>query len=261
MQNLLKILLIGSILLNLVAIWGFYHYVRYGGSPLGELKRRLTGTTHQEAPKVAYVDDNARIRHELASGNRPDNRVVFFGASITARWDLGEDFPEVHSINRGVGNQLAPAMLARFKRDVIELEPDAVVIKFCSINVRPNLPNSVLEDVMSMMVDLARLHHITPIVCTIIPAGKPEATIGDFSVAGTLQEFNRWVRQFAKDNDIALIDYATAIQDENGFLPRDCSVDPVHVNDRGYEILTAAARPVLDSVMAVGAAERSNETN
>jgi lysophospholipase L1-like esterase len=183
---------------------------------------------------------------------------VFFGASITGRWDLERDFPEITPINRGVGNQLAPAMLARFKRDVIELEPDAVVIKFCSINVRPNLPNTVLEDVMTMMVDLARLHRITPIVCTIIPAGKPEAKIGDFSVADTLQAFNRWVRQYAKDNDIALIDYATAIQDENGFLPRDCSVDPVHVNDKGYEILTGAARPVLDSVMAVGTAERSN---
>jgi len=258
MQNLLKIILVGSIVVNLVAVWGFYHYVRYGGSPLGELKRKLTGTTHQAAPKLTNAEDNARIRQELAAGKRSDNRIVFFGASITARWDLAIDFPEVTPINRGVGNQLAPAMLARFRRDVIDIEPDAVAIKFCSINIRPNLPNSVLEDVMMMMVELTQAHDIRPIVCTIIPAGKPEATIGDFSVAETLQEFNRWVRQYAKDNDVAMIDFAAAIQDDNGFLPRDCSVDPVHVNEKGYVLLTEAARPVIDSVLSTGVTGNKN---
>ncbi len=34
-----------------------------------------------------------------------------------------------------------------------------------------------------MMVQLAKANGIVPIVPTIIPAGKPEARIGDFSVA------------------------------------------------------------------------------
>lgn len=249
MQLVLKIILIGSILLNLVAIWGFYHYVRYGGSPLGELKRIFTRTTHQPAPNIPYAEDNQQIKAQLAEGDVPPHRVVFFGASITARWDLDASFPGVTTINRGVGNQLVPAMLSRYKRDVLELQPDAVTIKFCSINIRPFMPLSVMKDAMIMMVDLARSHDIQPIVCTIIPAGKPEATIGDYSVVDTLRTFNQWARKWTTEQNLPLIDYARAIADNDGNLPREYSVDPVHVNAKGYEILTATARPVIDSVL------------
>ncbi len=260
MSALLKVLLVGSILLNIVALWGFYHYVRYGGSPLGELKRMLTRTTQQVAPSVPYAQENALIKQQLADGAAAPNRVVFFGASITARWDLAAAFPGLNAQNRGVGNQLVPAMLARYKRDVLELKPDAVLLKFCSINVRPFMPLSVMQDGMMMMVDLARSHGIRPIVCTIIPAGKPEARIGDFSVVDTLNSFNVWLRAYAAENALPIVDYAAAISDAENLLPREYSVDPVHVNDAGYEILARTARPVIDSVLAAGTLTASTQT-
>jgi len=251
MQHIWKIVLIGSIILNIVAIWGFFHYIRYGGSPLGELKRKLTGNTRQVSPKIPYADENEQIKKMIASGQKDSTSVVFFGASITRRWDLKSAFPDVNMINRGVGGQLVPQMLTRFYRDVIELQPKAVVIKFCSINIRPRMPLKALEDGMTMMTELAQAHDIQPIVATIIPAGKPEAHIGDFSVIDTLKKFNEWVREFAKERNLPLIDFAKAIGDEEGFLPRSCSVDPVHVNDKGYEILAKAARPVIYQVVGV----------
>lgn len=260
MSLLLKLLLVGSILLNIVALWGFYHYVRYGGSPLGELKRMLTGTTQQAAPTIPYAQENALLKQQIADGTAAPNRVVFFGASITARWDLAAAFPGLNAQNRGVGNQLVPAMLARYKRDVLEIKPEAVLLKFCSINVRPFMPLSTMQDGMIMMVDLARAHGIQPIVCTIIPAGKPEARIGDFSVVDTLHNFNVWLRRYAADNALPMVDYAQAISDKDNFLPREYSVDPVHVNDAGYEILARTARPVIDSVLAARALTASAPT-
>ncbi len=249
MHHIWKLILIGSILLNLIAIWGFFHYIKYGGSPLGELKRKLTGTTKQTAPQIPYLEDNKKIIAEIAEGKVDSNRIVFFGASITRRWDFERHFPKINLINRGVGGQLVPSMMARFKRDVLDLKPKAVIIKFCSINIRPHMPLSVLKDDMMMMVQLARANQIIPIVSTIIPSAKPEATIGDFSVIGTLNQFNDWVRQYAEENSLHMIDFAEAIGDENGFLPRDCSVDPVHVNDKGYLLLANAARAVIDKVL------------
>ena len=251
MHYVWKIILVLSLLLNIIAIWGFIHYVKYGGSPLGDLKRMLTGTTHQKMAKVPYAEDNQRIKHELAAGMPDMKRVVFMGASITRRWNLEDYFPDIIAINRGVGGQLAPQLLTRFRRDVIELQPDAVVIKFCSINIRPQIPAKVLEDGMAMMVQLTRANNIIPIICTIIPPGKPEARIGDFSVIENTMKFNEWLRKYATDNDIPLIDYARAIEDENGLLPRNYSSDPVHVNEQGYHILAEAARPVIYSILEV----------
>jgi len=218
---------------------------------LGELKRKLTGTTKQSAPQIPYLEDNKKVMAKIAEGKADSNRIVFFGASITRRWDFEKYFPNTKLINRGVGGQLVPSMTARFMRDVIDLQPKAVIIKFCSINIRPHMPLSVLKDNMMMMVQLARANQIVPIVSTIIPSGKPEATIGNFSVVDTLNKFNDWVRQYAGENSLHIIDFAEAIGDENGLLPRECSVDPVHVNDKGYEILTDAARPVIDDVLGL----------
>jgi len=251
MHNFWKLVLIGSVLVNLLAIWGFFHYIRYGGSPLGELKRYFMGSSSQSVPKLPYEDENRQIIAKIAQGESYPLRVVFLGASITSRWDLKRDFPEAHIINRGLGGQLVPDMIVRFKRDVIDLKPKAVVIKFCSINIRPHLSLSVLKDGMTMITQLAQANDIVPIVSTIIPAGKPEAHIGNFSIVDTLGAFNDWVRRFAAENRFPLIDFAAAIEDENGFLPRDCSVDPVHVNEKGYRILAEVARPVIYQVIGV----------
>jgi alpha-L-fucosidase len=240
------IVLLGSILLNVIAVWGFFTYVKYGGSPLGDLKRMLTGTTRQASPRVPYEDENQAL---MAETHDPD-RVVFFGASITQRWDFDANLGEYPIVNRGVGGQLVPGLLTRFKRDVLDLSPKAVIIKFCSINIRPHQPLSVLRDGMTMMSDLANHKGIIPIVATIIPAGKPEARIGDFSVVDSLRQFNEWVRDFADERNYALVDFAAAIETEEGYLPFDCSIDPVHLNQRGYDDLEATLKPVLDSVLA-----------
>jgi len=250
MSTLLKLILILSIILNIIAVWGFFHYIKYGGSPLGELKRKLTGSTQQRPPAIPYAEENAAVLKEIEQGTADPDRVVFFGASITNRWDFHKYLPDYKIINRGVGGQLVPSMLTRFKRDVVDLQPRAVIIKFCSINIRPQMPLPVLQDAMIMMTQLARTNNIIPIISTIIPPGKPEAHIGDFSVIDTLKKFNDWVRDLAAKDSLPLIDFAHAIENENGFLPRDCSVDPVHVNDKGYSILSQAIAPTLDEVLS-----------
>ena len=55
-----------------------------------------------------------------------ENRVVFFGDSITDIWKLDEYFPGKPYINRGIGGQTTPQMLVRFRQDVIDLHPKVV---------------------------------------------------------------------------------------------------------------------------------------
>lgn len=256
MKYIWAVVLIGSVALNLVAVWGFFTYIKYGGSPLGELKRKLTGTTHQSSPGLSYADENAILMADIENDSAAPGRIVFFGASITQRWDFDRSLrPEFNLINRGVGGQLIPSLLTRFKRDVLDLKPQVVIVKFCSINIRPHQPLQILKDGMSMITSLAESHGVTPVVTTIIPSGKPEARIGDFSVVDSLASFNIWVREFAAEHDYPLVDFAQTIEDENGFLPRDCSVDPVHLNDKGYLILEDALRPVLTEVMGSQASQ------
>jgi len=56
------------------------------------------------------------------------NRVVFIGDSITDYWKLPGYFPGKRYINRGVDGQTSPQMLVRFRQDVVDLNPKAVVV-------------------------------------------------------------------------------------------------------------------------------------
>ncbi|NIS18109.1 MAG: hypothetical protein GWN00_09705 [Aliifodinibius sp.] len=250
MSGVLKIILIASLLINVVAVWGLLHYIYYGGSPLGELKRKLLGSPTRGNYQDPLHEENLRLKKEVEQGKYDSLRVVFLGASITHSWNLEKYFPEIHPVNRGIGG-LAPSLLTKFKENVLDLKPRAVVIKFCSINMRPSQPLRVLQDALDMMVQLSKANQITPIVCTIIPAGKPSAHIGDYSVADSIQEFNRWVREYTDREQIELIDYAAAIQDDKGFLPRKYSKDPVHLNERGYEVISNAARPRIYRILDI----------
>ena len=57
-----------------------------------------------------------------------ENRIVFFGDSITEFWDLAATFPAQPYFNRGISGQTTSQMLLRFRPDAISLHPKVVVI-------------------------------------------------------------------------------------------------------------------------------------
>src|SRR5258705_6242380 len=66
----------------------------------------------------------------LAPAAEGENRVVFYGASMTEFWGKNGTrfFPGKPYVNRGISGQTTAQMVVRFRQDVIDLYPKAVVI-------------------------------------------------------------------------------------------------------------------------------------
>jgi len=95
----------------------------------------FAGLDQYRASRVAVFTDDfgqlARYRAANAALGAPaagENRVVFFGDSITDMWKLEDSFPGQPYVNRGIGGQTTPQMLVRFRQDVIDLQPKVVVM-------------------------------------------------------------------------------------------------------------------------------------
>ena len=75
---------------------------------------------------IRYGSDNSELRPPAAG----ENRVVFLGDQITEFGSRGNaDFFSGKSwLNRGIAGQTTDQMLIRFRQDVIDLHPKAVVI-------------------------------------------------------------------------------------------------------------------------------------
>ncbi len=81
--------------------------------------RRIAVFTDDYGQLGRYRDANAALKPPAPG----ENRVVFFGDSITDIWKLEDYFPGKPYLNRGIGGQTTPQMLVRFRQDVIDLHP------------------------------------------------------------------------------------------------------------------------------------------
>lgn len=182
--------------------------------------------------------------------------VVFMGNSITDSWfNFRPDFFTSHNFaGRGISGQVTSQMLCRFKADVIDLHPKAVVIcggvnDIVGNNGSIDLPYIV--DNVASMIDLARAHAIIPIVATALPTNyafwKP-----DFKNLGELiKSYNEMLAKMCAEKGVTMIDYYTPMVDAEGGLSEEYSLDRLHPNTHGYEaVMEPAALEIINKVLS-----------
>ena len=181
-----------------------------------------------------YKADNERI---IANKEYPE--VVFMGNSITENWAyFHPDFFTDHNfLGRGIGGQTSAHMLVRFKTDVIDLHPKAVVIMAGTNDVAHNdfwvAPDQVVNNVISMCT-LARANGIIPIISSITPCTsfvwRPEIK----NAGQTIVEINQNLKAYAEANNIVYVDYHSALADEHLGFPFSLSEDGCHPDPDTY---------------------------
>src|ERR1700721_23994 len=115
-----------------------------------------------------YREANATLKPPAPG----QNRVVFFGDSITDMWKLAEYFPGKPYINRGISGQTTPQMLIRFRQDVIELSPKVVLILAGTNDIAGNTGPMRLEDIEAnyvSMAELARANQVRVVFSSVLP--------------------------------------------------------------------------------------------
>lgn len=196
-----------------------------------------------------YKEANAALGLPKAG----ENRVVFMGNSITEGWiNADPDFFKGHQyINRGIGGQTTPQMLVRFRADVINLRPKAVVIlagtNDIAGNTGPSTPEMIQNNIASM-AELAQAHHIKVILCSIIPAydypWKPGLQPAEKIVA-----LNTWIKQYALKNNCIYADFWTMMADERKGMKKELSKDGVHPVLEGYKIMEPIIQQVIKKAL------------
>jgi lysophospholipase L1-like esterase len=193
--------------------------------------------------KRFHADDVA-----LPAPAEGENRVVFMGDSITEGWKHngalpGEAdpgfFPGKPYVNRGISGQTTPQMLLRFRQDVIDLKPAAVVIFAGTNDIAGNTGDMTLEqteDNLSSMADLANAHGIKVILCSILPAFDYAWKPGR-EPAPKIVAINSWIKQYAAVHGYVYVDFYSAMVDARGGLPANLSKDGVHPGKAGYAIM------------------------
>ena len=199
-----------------------------------------------------YRAENTRL-HVPAPG---ENRIVFFGDSITERWNVPEYFPGKPYINRGISAQTTSQMLLRFQQDVIALQPRAVVILAGTNDIAGNTGPISLEDIeanFTSLAELAAVHKIKVIFSSVLPVHNYTPQSQEpfaFRPLEKILKLNHWLADYSSAHGITYLDYFSALVDATGLLRKDLADDGVHPNPEGYKIMAPLAEAAIYRTVA-----------
>ena len=180
---------------------------------------------------------------ELKKINDP-NRVVFMGNSITEGWsNFDKDFFINNPfINRGISGQTTPQMLIRFKPDVVNLNPKAVVIMAgindVAGNTGPISTENTAENIISM-AEIAIANNITVYICSTLPAIDFPWSPG-LDTGPKVAKLNFILKNYCVEKEITYVDYYSSMSDSKGGLKvpdYTSAYDLVHPNLAGYKVM------------------------
>ena len=217
--------------------------------------RQLSALCLLASAAVSAQDDPAnheRFAADNAALGAPaegEERIVFLGDSITAGWSdaMPAFFEGRPYIERGIGGQTTPQMLGRFRADVVDLEPAAVVILAGTNDIAGNTgeaTNKMIQDNIASMAEIATANGIRVILASILPAYDYPWAPGR-QPAGRIAAINSWMRGYAEDNGHVFLDYYSALVDDRGGMDMAYTTDGVHVNAAGYAIMADLALPAI----------------
>ena len=180
------------------------------------------------------------------------NRVVFMGNSITQLWSSFDPsfFTDNSFVNRGIGGQTSPQMLVRFRSDVIDLNPKAVVIMAGTNDIAKNTGPISIENTANNIISMSEIaiaNNIDVYICSTLPAidflwspGQEPAT--------KVIKLNSILEKYCNDNGLAYVNYYASMADSRGGLKvpeYTAENDMVHPNLAGYKEMEKIILSVL----------------
>ena len=199
-----------------------------------------------------YREANAALKPPAAG----EKRVVFFGDSITDIWPIAKYFPGKPYINRGIGGQTTPQMLIRFRDDVINLKPAAVVILAGTNDIAGNTGAMTLEEIegnYASLAELARASHIQVVLSSILPIHNYTPRSELFFAQRSpekIRELNRWLRDYCASTNCVYLDYFSPMVDPTGLLKKELAEDGLHPNPDGYAIMAPLAEAAIQKALS-----------
>jgi len=148
-----------------------------------------------------------------------------------------------------------PQMLIRYRADVINLRPAAVVILAGTNDIAGNTGPMTLEEIegnYASLAELATAHHIRVIFSSVLPVHNytPQSTNLFLQRSPEkIRDLNRWLRDYCSSNGCVYLDYFSAMVDPTGLLKKELAEDGLHPNASGYAIMAPLAEAAIQKAL------------
>ena len=186
------------------------------------------------------------------AGKHKGPAAVFIGDSITWQWAReGVGHPAFFSsnnyVNKGISGNKTGDMLARFKADVIDLDPHCVVIEGGTNDIAASSLESIVER-LRKMAEMA-LEAGIPVIVGAVPPSNDFPKVPDFRPEEHIDVLNGLIKAWVDAAGIPYADYYSVLVDGNKGLKKEYQKDSIHPNAAGYTEMEKVISPILKKVL------------
>jgi lysophospholipase L1-like esterase len=183
--------------------------------------------------------------------------VVFMGNSITDYWvrDDPDFFTKNNFVGRGVAGQTASQMLVRFRQDVINLKPKAVVLMAGTNDLAQQMagmsyyPEANITGNIISMCELAKANGIKVMLCSITPCAH-YIPIPEVAAGPEIAKINKQLKAYAdKTKGITYVDYFTPLANSEMGLDTEMTYDGIHPTIYCYSFMEEIVAKSINQVL------------
>ncbi len=191
-----------------------------------------------------FMNDNRQYYWKKRDSRQ--GSVVFAGDSLMGGWkSMADDLPGVQAANVAIGGEPTRGLLFRFKEDVLDLHPKAIVLLTGSNDLSALEDPKLAQSNIVEMLDMAQQASpgVPIVLCTVPPRDDRRAPVEP----ARLLELDKLIAAAAKGRpNVVVLDVYALLANPDGTPHADYFTDDhLHISPAGYKRLRDALMPLL----------------
>lgn len=176
----------------------------------------------------------------------PDN-YLFLGDSLTDYFDLETYFPGQPVVNSGIAGNTTDQILASMKTRVYDYNPSKIFLLIGTNDLRDGkTQEAVVQNVEKIIEEIQTNRKQAEIfVESLYPVNGSVSSAAGVRSNEAIQNINAQLEKYCKKKNLTYIDMYSKLQDEQGNLQTQYTVDGLHLNDEGYQIVAGVLQEYM----------------
>ncbi|MBR5564013.1 MAG: hypothetical protein IKW11_07280 [Bacteroidales bacterium] len=172
------------------------------------------------------------------------------GETVTVNFHPGF-FSGNNYVDRGVSGQNTTQMLARFDKDIVDLNPKVVVIMGGTNDLAQGVTKKQILANLTAMAEKADAAGIKVVLCSVTPCNDNYSKLSPKNKGPHIIELNGMIKEYVDSKGFTYCNYWPALvaDDQLALHPDYCLYDHLHPGPDGYDVMEAIIKPIIDGLL------------
>ena len=192
---------------------------------------------------TSFAESNLKIPFDSSYMTRNgDNVVVPFHPGFFA----GNGY-----LDKGISGQNTSQMLARFQKDVIDLDPQVVVVMGGTNDLAQGVSKDQIVANIYEMASMASGAGIKVVLCTVTPNNDTYSRLDPKNKGPHIIELNGMLKDLANSKGFSWCDYWSSLVADDGLSMKEeyRLYDNLHPGPVAYTVMEGIIKPIIDSLL------------